>query len=69
MKGSRNNGTNLYHHCLKGGTFDVLLDYEVFDRYCNHCGAVEIPDQLWTMYVLMGGRGVFDDGFDYERDT
>ena len=58
--GERNSGeVNLYHKCPSGDVVnDVLLVREVRDRKCGHCTGLEIPDDLFTLYVLLGGEGV-----------
>ena len=49
----------LYHHCPKGNDSNVLLVEETFERKCHQCGPVEYPDDLWALYVLLDGRGVY----------
>ena len=48
----------LYHTCERGADCYVLLADEVRYRRCNLCGTIKIPDDLWTLYVLLDGRGV-----------
>ena len=50
--------TVMYHHCPQGSGSDVLLVDEIQDRRCNHCTKLKFPDDLWTLYVLLEGRGV-----------
>jgi hypothetical protein len=48
----------LYHNCASGRDCDILLEEETRTRECYQCGRVDIPDDLWTLYVLLDGRGV-----------
>ena len=48
----------MYHPCPKGSGSEVLLESEIKERKCSHCTKLEFPDDLWTLYVLLGGRGV-----------
>jgi hypothetical protein len=57
--GYRKGRTVIYHKCPKGSDCNILLVEEVFDKECGQCGPVEIPDDLWTLYVLLDGRGVY----------
>jgi hypothetical protein len=52
------NSPSLYHHCPRGRDCDILLEEETRDMKCYQCGDVSIPDGLWTLYVLLEGRGV-----------
>lgn len=58
MGGKMNRGaTTLYHTCSDGRVSNVLYNSEVRARECTMCGPLNIPDDLWTLYVLLGGRG------------
>ena len=48
----------LYHKCCRGADCNVLLTDEIHKSRCNLCGKIKIPDDLWTLYVLLNGRGV-----------
>jgi hypothetical protein len=54
----RNDGPVLYHTCPRGHDCDILLEEETRDKECYQCGKINIPDGLWTLYVLLEGRGV-----------
>lgn len=51
----------LYHTCPEGSEGNVLLVDETYHRKCQRCGPISIPDDLWTLYVLLDGRGVYKD--------
>jgi hypothetical protein len=53
--------TVLFHKCTQGSECDILLVDETFIKKCHQCGPVNIPDDLWTLYVLLDGRGVYKD--------
>jgi hypothetical protein len=53
--------TVLYHECTQGIDCNILLVDETFEKECHQCGPVSIPDDLWTLYVLLDGRGVYKD--------
>jgi hypothetical protein len=50
---------HLYHHCPMGRECNILLEEETRSKECYQCGRVDIPDGLWTLYVLLDGRGVY----------
>ncbi len=58
VQGSYDKEVTMYHTCPQGTDCNVLLLEETQQRKCFQCGPVEIPDDLWTLYVLMNGRGV-----------
>jgi hypothetical protein len=47
----------LYHDCPHGHASNVLLKHEVKRRRCGHCREFEIPNDLWTLYVMLDGEG------------
>lgn len=59
--------TTLYHKCKnREGTIvansegcnDIFLEWEVRERRCNQCDSWPVSDELWSLYVLLDGRGV-----------
>lgn len=57
-EGNRNPDTVMYHKCSGGSERDILLEEEMIARKCNFCSPIKCPDDLWTLYVLLDGRGV-----------
>jgi hypothetical protein len=53
--------TVMFHTCPMGADCNVLLVEETFNKECSQCGPVKLPDDLWTLYVLLDGRGVYKD--------
>jgi hypothetical protein len=48
----------LYHTCPDDPLSNVLLESEVLDRECCVCGPIDVPDELWALFVMLDGRGV-----------
>lgn len=57
-QGAGGNVTVMYHNCNGGSDRDILLEEEMLERECTYCGPISIPDDLWTLYVLLDGRGI-----------